>query len=99
MKWNVRLVLVLVLLTTHAAVASAGPGDCQICQTSPDFTPCGTHGVCVNQVCWQFCQGPYGSPGCESYPRGDVNCSDDVCSYYGLASCPVDPADCCGCAS
>jgi|GEM_PF-5418113 len=71
------------------------PGlECEVCKVSPDFTPCNDHGVCVTGVCWQFCEGVFGLPGCEAYPRGDDDCKSDVCGYYGLDVCPTTPPTC-----
>ncbi|EYF07053.1 hypothetical protein [Chondromyces apiculatus] len=77
-----------------AGDALAGPTDCMICK-APDgtparnFEPCNDHGVCVQGVCWQFCQSP---SLCAAYPRGDALCHEDVCGYHSLEACPSPPA-------
>jgi hypothetical protein len=90
-------ILVAAMVLAYGTTASGVPvgPECEICKVSPDFTTCGDHGVCVQGVCWQWCEAAFGEPACRAFSRGDYACHEDVCVFFGLEPCQVNPGPIC----
>lgn len=80
------------------AVSACGTNDDQAVECvecAVDGTPCGGgSGVCVRQVCWQFCEDPdRETDGCFPISHGggtDGSCMQGSCEGAGFAPCAMD---------